>query len=148
MSPTRSTPRPRGLPSGGRVGKIGNPMKWYLSVLKQYATFSGRARRSEYWFFVLFNLIAFAVLFGIDMMLGMASEKAGMGILSGLYSLGVIVPSIAVAVRRMHDQGRSGWFVLTGLIPCVGGLVLLYFLVQPGTVGANEYGVDPQSMAG
>lgn len=136
------------MPSGGRVGKVGNPMKWYLSVLKQYATFSGRARRSEYWFFVLFNLIAFAVLFGIDMMLGMASEKAGMGILSGLYSLGVIVPSIAVAVRRMHDQGRSGWFVLTGLIPCVGGLVLLYFLVQPGTVGANEYGADPKSMAG
>ena len=84
-------------------------MKWYLSVLKQYATFSGRARRSEYWFFVLFNLIAFAVLFGIDMMLGMASEKAGMGILSGLYSLGVeATVGLTDLVEAMHHQLSGG----------------------------------------
>jgi uncharacterized membrane protein YhaH (DUF805 family) len=122
-----------------------NTMNWYLQALKKYADFSGRARRKEYWFFVLFNIIISIVLSVIDVMLGLGSH--GIGILSGLYSLGVIIPSIAVGVRRLHDINKSGWWVLIVFVPFIGALVLLVFALLKGTQGANDYGPDPKAAA-
>ena len=84
-------------------------MNWYIEVLKKYAVFSGRARRKEYWFFVLFNVIISLVLTVIDAAMGTYDETVGTGILSGVYLLAIFIPSLAVAVRRLHDTGRSGW---------------------------------------
>ncbi|MDF2978288.1 MAG: rane protein [Actinomycetospora sp.] len=129
-------------------------MQWYLKVLKQYADFSGRARRTEFWMFVLFNAIAYVVLALIDVLIGTASFAAtgtgfqfGGGLLSGLYSLAVLIPSLAVAVRRLHDTDRTGWWILIGLVPIVGGIVLLVFYCIAGTPGPNQYGPDPKQNA-
>lgn len=113
-------------------------MNWYLGVFKKYAVFGGRARRKEYWFFFLFNLIATMILGAIDGAIGSA------GILGGLYALAVIVPSIAVAVRRLHDTDRSGWWLLIALIPVIGIIVLLVFMLQDGKSGSNQYGENPK----
>ena len=113
-------------------------MNWYLEVLKKYAVFNGRARRKEYWYFVLFNFIINIVLSGID------SVTSGVGILPGIYTLAVLIPSIAVLVRRLHDIDRTGWWVLIGLIPIIGWIVLLIFAVQDGKPGENQYGSNPK----
>jgi uncharacterized membrane protein YhaH (DUF805 family) len=115
-------------------------MSWYLEVLKNYAVFSGRARRMEYWMFVLFNIIILIVLALIDYLTGTFSPRAGVGLLGGLYSLAVLIPSLAVTVRRLHDIGRTGWWILIGLIPVIGNIVLLIFMVLDSEPGANEYG--------
>jgi uncharacterized membrane protein YhaH (DUF805 family) len=120
-------------------------MNWYLEVLKKYAVFSGRARRKEYWMFFLFNLIITVVLALIDSLMGTFSPQAGLGLLSGLYSLAVLIPSIAVTVRRLHDTGRSGWWILIGLIPIIGGIVLLIFMVLDSQPGENQYGPNPKA---
>lgn len=117
-------------------------MEWYLKVLRQYADFSGRARRKEYWMFALFNVIALLVASLVDGMLGMRGAS-GIGPVYGLYGLAVMVPGIAVAVRRMHDLGKSGWVLLLGLIPLVG-LIVLYWAVQEGEPTENAYGPDPK----
>ena len=122
-------------------------MNWYLEVLKKYAVFSGRARRKEYWFFVLFNIIIGLVLGFIDGVIGSASAEAGVGLLYGIYTLAILIPSIAVGVRRLHDTDRSGWWLLIGLIPLIGAIVLLVFMVQGGKPGANQYGADPKAAA-
>lgn len=101
-------------------------MNYYLKVLQNYANFNGRARRSEYWYFVLFNIIASVVLSFV----GLAIKN---NILSNLYSLAVLIPSIAVGVRRMHDVGKSGWFIL---IP-------IYNLILACTNGVE--GADPKA---
>ncbi|WP_200908207.1 DUF805 domain-containing protein [Pseudoalteromonas sp. R3] len=119
-------------------------MDSYLSVLKNYTEFKGRARRKEYWLFMLCNLIVMIVLGLVDMMLGMYSEEAGVGLVSGLYALAVIIPSIAVGVRRLHDIGRSGWWMLLTFVPLVGPLVLLVFNVMDSKPGENEYGPNPK----
>jgi len=121
-------------------------MNYYLEVLKKYAVFSGRARRKEYWMFVLFNLVIITVLILIDSLMGTFSPQAGLGLLSGLYSLAVLLPSIAVTVRRLHDTGRSGWWILLGLIPIIGGIVLLIFMVLNSEPGANQYGPNPKDV--
>ena len=118
-------------------------MHWYTDVLKQYAVFSGRAQRPEFWWFVLFNVIISAVLTLIDRMLG-ATIGANIGILSSLYSLAVLIPSIAVAVRRLHDTGRSGWWLLIGLVPIIGWIALIIFYVQDSEPGANQFGPNPK----
>jgi uncharacterized membrane protein YhaH (DUF805 family) len=110
-------------------------------VLKKYAVFSGRARRKEYWMFVLINLIITFVLYLIEGLVG------GPGILGGLYSLAVLIPAIAVGVRRLHDTNRSGWWLLIGLIPLIGTIVLLVFLVQDSQPGENQYGPNPKAAA-
>ncbi len=92
-------------------------MSWYLEVLKKYTVFSGRAGRPEFWYFVLFNFIISVVLLLIDRAIGTAS--AGSGLLEGLYSLAVLVPSIAVGIRRMHDTNRSGWWILLPIVNLV-----------------------------
>lgn len=122
-------------------------MNWYLQVLRKYAVFSGRARRMEYWYFVLFNFIIGVILGVIDYMMGTYSARAGLGLLGGVYSLAVLIPSLAVTVRRLHDIGRSGWWLLIGLVPIVGPIVLLIFAVQDGNPGDNRYGGDPKQAA-
>ena len=103
---------------------------YYIHVLKNYATFNGRARRSEYWYFVLFNAI---ISFGLDFIGGLIS----FGLLGTIYSLAVLIPSIAVGVRRMHDVGKSGWFLL---IPIYN----LILALTDGEKGENQYGADPK----
>jgi len=121
-------------------------MNWYLEVLKKYAVFSGRARRREYWYFVLFNIIISIVLAVIDMMTGSFSAESGMGLLGGIYTLAILIPSVAVSVRRLHDTSRSGWWLLIALIPLIGAIVLLVFMVQDGKPGANQYGTNPKEV--
>ena len=122
-------------------------MDWYLGVLKQYAVFKGRARRKEYWFFILFNLIASLLLTLVDFMTGSLDAELGMGLLSGLYSLAILIPSLAVTVRRLHDTGRTGWWLLIGLIPLIGAIVLLVFMLLDSQSGDNEYGASPKGVA-
>jgi uncharacterized membrane protein YhaH (DUF805 family) len=133
-------------------------VNWYTKVLKQYVDFSGRARRTEYWMFTLFNVIILIVLGIVDRALGFGSFSgtsgggsvafsASLGVLGGIYSLAVLLPSLAVAVRRLHDTNRSGWWLLIGLIPIIGGIVLLVFFVLEGTRGPNAHGADPKQAA-
>ena len=119
-------------------------MNWYLEVLKKYAVFSGRARRKEYWMFTLFNLIIAFVLGFIDGITGMANE-GGLGVLSIIYSLAVLIPGLAVAVRRLHDTSRSGWWLLISFVPLIGAIVLLVFLVQDSQQGENKHGPNPKA---
>jgi uncharacterized membrane protein YhaH (DUF805 family) len=118
-------------------------VNWYLEVLKKYAVFSGRARRKEYWFFVLFNAIFAIAAMVLDNILGLAIEDVGYGPFYILYALATIVPGLAVSVRRLHDIGKSGWYILLAMIPCVGAIILLIFDLTPGDPGDNEYGPDP-----
>ena len=119
-------------------------MNWYMGVLKNYVGFSGRARRKEYWMFTLFNLIILIVLSIVDRFTGTLNPSAGIGLLSGIYSLAVILPSIAVAVRRLHDTSRTGWWMLLVFVPFVGGLILLVFMLLDSTPGENQYGPNPK----
>ena len=123
-------------------------MSWYLEALKKYAVFSGRARRMEYWYFVLFNLIVAFVLALIDTLLGTTTGVSSFGLLSGIYGLAVLIPTLAVLVRRLHDIDRTGWWILINLIPLVGTIVLLVFALMPGTPGSNQYGPDPKQATG
>lgn len=120
-------------------------MHWYIDVLKKYAVFTGRARRMEYWMFVLFNVIISIVLNVVDVAAGLTLES-GQGILSTIYSLAVLLPGLAVGARRLHDTGRSGWWLLIGLIPCIGAIVLLVFFVQDSEPGTNQYGPNPKGV--
>lgn len=119
-------------------------MEWYLGVLKKYAVFSGRARRKEYWMFLLFNIVIAVVLTVVDVMAGLGDAAGGAGLLSGLYSLAVLLPGLAVTVRRLHDTSHSGWWILICLIPLIGVLVLLYFMIKESDAGDNEYGPNPK----
>jgi uncharacterized membrane protein YhaH (DUF805 family) len=126
-------------------------MNWYLAVLKKYAVFAGRARRKEYWYFCLFNILIAMVLAIITAVMGFVSPRTGLGLIGSgllcLYSLAVLIPGIAVSVRRLHDTGKSGWWLLIGLVPFVGAILLLVFMVQDSQPGANQYGLNPK-MAG
>lgn len=115
-------------------------MDWYTQVWRKYADFTGRARRKEYWMFVLINTAITMLLGTID---GTLRGIAGTDIsfLSSLYSLAVLLPTIAVGVRRLHDTSRSGLFLLLAFVPLVN-LVLLFFFIQEGTAGPNQYGPD------
>ena len=123
-------------------------MNWYLKVLKQYADFNGRARRKEYWMFVLFYIIFAITAMVLDNVLGIAIDGIGYGPLYGLYLLAIIIPSIAVGVRRLHDIGKSGWMMLIIFIPLIGGIWLLVLFVTDGNHGENEYGANPKEMTG
>lgn len=110
-------------------------MNWYLTVLRKYAVFQGRARRKEYWMFFLYNILVSFILGFIE---GVVSGPQATGALGGLYSLAILIPSIAAGVRRMHDVGKSGWFIL---IPIYNFILM----VTEGQRGANEYGEDPKA---
>ena len=114
-------------------------MKWYLDVLKKYAVFSGRARRKEFWMFTLINFIIIVVLSVIDGLVGSP------GIICLIYNLAVLIPCIAVTFRRLHDTGRTGWWILISLIPLIGAIVLLVFTVQDSKPGENQYGPNPKT---
>lgn len=127
-------------------------MNWYLEVIKNnYANFSGRARRKEYWMFTLVNTIIITVLYAIfissvDMYTGEVSSLGSIaGIIIGIYSLAIIVPSLAVTIRRFHDQDKSGWMFLLAFIPAVGGLIVFVFMCLEGTKGDNRFGPDPKA---
>ena len=123
-------------------------MEWMLLPLKRYADFSGRSRRKEYWMFLLGVFIAVIVLSIIEGIVGLSGMVGGVyGPLTTLFLLGILVPSIAVQVRRFHDQDKSGWFVLLGLIPFLGGLAVLVFMCLEGTRGPNRFGPDPKGGA-
>lgn len=128
-------------------------MEWMLKPYRQYADFDGRARRKEYWMFFLFQLVVQALLVVVGVVIGSTGDLGN--ILSGIFmlalvvfSLGSIVPGIAVAVRRMHDIDKSGWTLLLGLIPLVGGIILLVFYCTEGTRGPNRFGPDPKDVSG
>jgi uncharacterized membrane protein YhaH (DUF805 family) len=122
-------------------------MDWYIAVIKKYAVFSGRSRRKEYWYFVLFNILISIGLSVIDAVLGTDNAEPGTGLLGGIYSLAVLIPSLAVLVRRLHDTNRSGWWILIGLIPVIGWIVLLVFVVEDSNPGQNQYGPNPKDAA-
>jgi len=121
-------------------------MNWYLKVLKQYADFNGRARRTEYWMFVLFNLIFSIVAILIDRLVGSTIGILPYGVFYILYALALIIPSLAVGVRRLHDIGKSGWMLLISLIPIIGTIWLLILFVSDSNPGDNQYGSNPKEV--
>lgn len=121
-------------------------MKWYFKVLTQYADFKGRARRMEYWMFVLFNMIFALIIIALDNLLGLTVEGLPYGYIYFVYVLFVFIPNLAVAVRRLHDTGKSGWMILVGLIPLIGAIWLLVLLVTDSKPGANQYGPNPKGI--
>ena len=121
--------------------------QYFVDILKNhYADFEGRARRKEYWMFYLFSaLVAIAVVVVAGILGAIAEVLGWLGVL--LYAalgLGLFLPGLAAAVRRLHDTGRSGWWYLVAFVPFIGGFILLYFLVIEGDAGPNEYGPDPK----
>lgn len=120
--------------------------QWMVEPLRKYATFGGRAPRSELWWFILFSMLLGMLVGGIDIGipgLRWLSSDSPIGPLGVLLSLAFLIPGLAVAVRRLHDLNKSGWWYFLGLVPVIGGLVLLYWFVQRGTIGPNDYGPDP-----
>ncbi len=116
-------------------------MDWYLKCLKgHYADFNGRARRKEYWMFCLFNMIISCLLGVVD------SALFSMQVLSSIYALAVLIPGLAVAVRRLHDVGKSGWMLLVALIPLIGAIWLLILFCSDSKPGANKWGPNPKGM--
>ena len=111
-------------------------MDWYLQVLRKYAVFSGRARRKEYWMFVLVHIIISIVIFIVG------------SFAVGLYGLATIIPAFAVAIRRLHDTGRSGWWLLVNCVPIIGGIILLIWMVKDSDEGENQYGPNPKEALG
>lgn len=121
-------------------------MDWYLKVLKQYTDFNGRARRKEYWMFFLFNLIFTAIASLIDIAAGTANVESGSGLFQGIYSLVVLIPGLAVGVRRLHDVGKSGWMLLLAFIPIIGAIWLLVLFATNGKEGTNKWGQNPKGV--
>lgn len=125
-------------------------MNWYLKVLNQYSDFNGRARRKEYWMFALVNFIISLAIIGIDNALGLSfnytGNISGAGVFNSIYNLLILIPSLAIAVRRLHDVGKSGWMLLIGLIPLVGAIWLLILLLRDSEAGENKYGPNPKDL--
>ncbi|MEU3986496.1 DUF805 domain-containing protein [Streptomyces sp. NPDC026672] len=114
-------------------------MNYFIEALKKYAVFSGRARRKEYWMFALFSIIVYAVFFAI----GFAIKAP---YIVGIVGLALLLPAWGVAVRRLHDSGRSGWWLLFGIIPLVGPITLLVFYCLESEAGTNKYGPNPKEV--
>jgi uncharacterized membrane protein YhaH (DUF805 family) len=141
-----------------RIGKLNiKIMNWYLKVLKQYADFNSRARRKEYWMFILFNAIFGGIAMLLDNALGFAWGGVAYAIdqgdviltpgpLYGIYALVLFIPGLAVLVRRLHDIGKSGWMVLIALIPVIGAIWLLVLLLTDSNPGENLYGANPKEV--
>ena len=144
--PPPPPPPPPGTGGSGPVPTppIGNPLVgyWKQCVLENYANFQGRARRSEFWWFALANILVFVAIVIVG-----AIVKP-LIILAFVYWLAMIVPYIAVAVRRLHDTDKSGWFYLLGLVPFVGGIILLVLLCIDSTRGTNQYGTSEKYPVG
>jgi uncharacterized membrane protein YhaH (DUF805 family) len=121
-------------------------MKYYVDVMKKYAVFNGRARRKEYWMFVLFNLIFLIVAMILDNILGTKISGLPYGLIYCLYAVAIIVPALAVSIRRLHDIGKSGWYIFVNLIPLAGFIWYLVLLCSSGNTGENKYGPDPKAV--
>ncbi|WP_430482421.1 DUF805 domain-containing protein [Rossellomorea marisflavi] len=123
-------------------------MSWFLKGLKQYADFSGRARRQEYWMYMLFYSIFGIILYGVAV-IGMAMQSEGIILLGMgiyiLYTLALLVPTLAITVRRLHDTGRSGFWYFIGFVPLVGGIILLVFCCLDSENGNNQWGSNPKN---
>ena len=132
----------------GRGAKKEHNMNWYLDVFKKYADFSGRARRKEYWMFALFNALIYIAILIFSAILGSIDNSLALigSLLLVVYALAIFLPSLAVAVRRLHDTGRSGWWFLIAFVPFVGGIILLVFTVQDSMPGENQYGKNPKEI--
>jgi uncharacterized membrane protein YhaH (DUF805 family) len=120
--------------------------QYYFEVWKKYANFKGRARRSEYWFFVLFHLVATLIAMGLDSALGIAFDPLPYGPVYFIYYIAILIPSLAVAVRRLHDAGKSGLMIFVALIPIAGAIWLLVLLVGDSQVGENKWGPNPKGI--
>jgi uncharacterized membrane protein YhaH (DUF805 family) len=120
-------------------------MNWYLQAIRQYADFSGRARRKEYWMFFLYNIIFLIMAILLDIALDTNfGPEPGPGIFYLLYALFMFIPSLALSVRRLHDTGKSGWSILFGLIPIAGPIVLIVFYLTDSEAGINKWGPNPK----
>ena len=123
-------------------------MNWYIGVLKKYTVFDGRARRMEYWMFVLFNFIFMLVAMLLDALIGTSFDGGYYGGYYGviylLYALFVLIPGLAVQVRRMHDQGKSGWWLFINFVPFIGSIWYFILLCTDSELGANQYGPYPK----
>ncbi len=122
-------------------------VEYYLKVVKNYAGFTGRARRKEFWMFAVGNIIICMAVMIVGGILAAIIHPAVMMVFSGilmLYSLAILIPSLAVTVRRLHDTNKSGWYYFVSLIPLIGGIWLLILLCTPGNEGDNQYGPDPK----
>jgi uncharacterized membrane protein YhaH (DUF805 family) len=119
-------------------------MNYYLDAFHKYTEFSGRATRTQYWMFVLFNAIVSIAIGIITALLSPGTIATSIG---WLYFFATLVPSLALGVRRLHDTDRSGWWILIVLIPLIGAIVLLVFLVLDSTPGDNSYGPNPKGVA-
>ena len=119
-------------------------MEWYFAVLQNYAVFHGRARRKEYWMYNLINAAVIMILVVSDSFTSPFDTGYGIGMLTSIYSLAVIIPGIAVTVRRLHDTDRSGWWYFIGLVPVIGWIAMLVFTIQEGDHGSNAYGDNPK----
>jgi uncharacterized membrane protein YhaH (DUF805 family) len=139
----QGTPQMTGRPTE-QIGFVDAVKK---ALMHNYANFNGRASRSEYWWFFLFGFLAVIPAMILDGLTGIVLIDAGAGISYGpfyvLTGLGFLLPGISVMVRRLHDSGRSGWWYFIGLVPCVGFIILLVFLVQDGQPHPNDYGEVP-----
>lgn len=118
-------------------------MNYYFAAFRKYAVFKGRSTRSEYWYFTLFNILAVGVFGLIDQLMGTFNFDAGYGPLSAIYTLAMILPSLGVSIRRLHDTGRSGWWFMITIIPVIGLLVFWYFALLDSDPNPNEYGESP-----
>ena len=130
-------------------------MEWYVEVLRKYAVFDGRARRKEYWMYALVSTliyIAYMIVAGLALALVGHSDNGAVALLImiplGLYLMAVIVPGLAVTVRRLHDTGRSGWWILISFVPFVGGIILLVFMCLDSEPGPNLHGLNPKGVVG
>lgn len=123
-------------------------MNWYLKALRQYADFKGRARRKEFWVFYLCNLLVIVLIAFFAVFLSSTQETGlfptTIFVLLGLYYLAILIPTLAVTVRRLHDINNSGWMYFVSWIPFIGGIWLLILLCKEGTEGVNDYGDDPK----
>jgi uncharacterized membrane protein YhaH (DUF805 family) len=118
-------------------------MEWYIKVLKQFNDFKTRARRKEYWMFTLFSVIISTILSLIDKNLG-TEVNTGTGLFGGIYSLLILVPTLSVSVRRLHDLGKSGWMLLIALIPLIGAIWLLILFCKDSQLEENKWGANPK----
>ncbi len=119
-------------------------MQWYLTCLKKYLTFEGRARRKEYWMFTLFNTIFVFICLALDNIFGLTFSGEVYGPIYIVYTLAVFFPSWGVLVRRLHDVGKSGWWILISIIPLIGGIILFIWAVSDSEFGDNKYGANPK----
>jgi len=121
-------------------------MNWYLKVINNYRDFGGRSRRKEYWMFVLFNIMFSTGAILLDNLFDITWSDKAYGPLYSFYGLIIILPNLAVLVRRLHDIGKSGWYLFAVLIPVIGFFWLLILLLTDSNPGENEYGINPKEV--